>query len=200
MGPTWKHHRANNSGGASRTRSHRGDEVSELVDAAIEPMYDDEEEFGRITTGHHVTNDEDTILLERQDHWRKLVFKLTMPTWEDVLQRGAPHVVAVNDRYIVSVGINDLIFMMTGTGDDDEFGLHKILTVVIAVVRETVGKVEGDKVMKHFGKFLLIIDAMFEENEGACLSLEVDHVMAQTKLKKPSINTTLNDKKSTTFQ
>ena len=87
-------------------------------------------------------------------------------------------------------GSHDLIFIITGTGDDDELGLHKVLRVVLTVMRETVnGKVvDGDKIMKNFGKICLIFDAMFDKDEGTCLSFEVDHLMAQTKMKKPVLN------------
>ena len=44
-----------------------------------------------------------------------------------------------------------------------------------------------DIVIKNFGKMCLIIDAMFDENQGSCLSLEKSHIMHQTKLKKPVV-------------
>lgn len=179
MGPSWKEQ---NKAAAVSAASHYGDAVSDLVDTAIGTMFDEE----MTDSVRDSTLNDDTITLERQEQWRQLVLKLTIPRWKSVLQ-GDSHVVAVQERYVVTVGKHDLIFMITGTGDDDELGLHTILTVVLAVIRETCGKIEGDKVIKNLGKLCLIIDAMFDENQGSCLSLEVNHIMHQTKLKKPVV-------------
>jgi len=166
----------------------QGNEISDIVDAAISPLYQNETTSFDQNNTTNPTNENKS--LGRQENWRKLVLKLTMPTWKQTIQNGEPHVVAVNERYVVSVGIHDLIFMITGTDEDDELGLHKILTVLIAVIRGTMGKVESEKVVKSFGKMVLIIDQIFDTDQGTLISLEIDHIMNQTKMKKAVVHVT----------
>jgi hypothetical protein len=190
MGPTWKESVTSSSSTSTAfsNSTYYSDDVSDLVDSAVDPMYDDNflSDNTTNTNSLRTPTNNDHLTLERQEKWRQLVLKLTAPSWKDVV-KGNTHVIAVKDKYISSLGINDLIFMITGTDNDDEMGLHTILVELVQVVRETCGKADGEKVIKNFGKMCLIIDAMFDENQGSCLSLEKSHIMHQTKLKKPVV-------------
>ena len=179
MGPSWK------QSVSASSSTHHCDDVSDLVEEAVNPMYEEDMNL-QSSAALRTPTGIDTLALERQEQWRQLILKLTVPRWQDVMM-GRSHVLAVQDKYVVLVGRNDLIFMITGTGDDDEMGLHTILTVLLAVVQETCGKIDGEKVTRNFGKMCLILDAMFDENQGSCLSLEQSHIMHQSKLKKPQL-------------
>ena len=179
MGASWKQ----SVSASSSTRP--CDDVSDLVEGAVDPMYEEDMQLKPSATLRTSTGT-DNLTLERQERWRQLILKLTVPAWHGVMM-GRSHVLAVQDKYVVIVGKNDLIFMITGTGDDDEMGLHTILTVLLAVVQETCGKIDGEKVTRNFGKVCLILDAMFDENQGTCLSLKKSHIMHQSKLKKPQL-------------
>ena len=107
---------------------------------------------------------------ELQERWRDLVLRLTRPTWRL--------------RYIVYVGTNGLLFLLTGLGGAyDELGLQRVLSVMLAALRETVGKLELGHLTKNFGKVCLLVDQMFEG--GEVLSTDVPNLLASAKLKKP---------------
>ena len=49
---------------------------------------------------------------------------------------------------------------------------------------------ESEKVVKSFGKMVLIIDQIFDTDQGTLISLEIDHIMNQTKMKKAVVHVT----------
>ena len=117
--------------------------------------------------------------------WSGLIMKITRPDWPSC--RGlVTQVIELQGRLVAYVGFENLVLFITGFGDYDEFGLEEILHTLHRVFDESVGaKVRLDKssVEKNFAKICLAIDEVIDF--GQLGSLDVPHVMAQIKMKKP---------------
>jgi len=112
MGPFWK------DPNTVSLRPHHSDQVSDLVDDLVswDDLTKDTKEspfsssssssFTTTTTTTatttSTTDGDDNLTLERQESWRQLVLKLTMPTWNEVMA-GDPHTVAVRERHVVTL-------------------------------------------------------------------------------------------------
>ena len=132
-----------------------------------------------------VLSKENSLLVstvEKQEAWRRLVLRLTCRTW-DLALVGQPHVTAVQGRFIAYVGCNSLLFLVTGSGECDEMGLYKILENLIETLKDLLGnKLDAKHIYRNYGKVCLVVDLMFDNGEIA--SLEKEHILAQSKLKK----------------
>lgn len=108
MGPFWK------DPNAVSLRPHHSDQVSDLVDDLVswddltkDPFSSSSTSSSSFTTNATTTttttpDGDDHLTLERQESWRQLVLKLTMPTWNEVMS-GDPHTVAVRERHVVTL-------------------------------------------------------------------------------------------------
>jgi hypothetical protein len=116
------------------------------------------------------------------ERWRDLAVHLSRPTWADAL-RGEAQVVSVEGRHMVYVGEKDLLFLLSGTGTDfDELGLHEVLVALMSALREVLGALESERLVKNIGKACLVVDQIWED--GSLASIDTSHVLANAKLKK----------------
>lgn len=116
------------------------------------------------------------------EQWRDLALQLSRPTWSEAL-KGEAQVISVKGKHMVYVGENDILFMLAGAGMDfDELGLHEVVVVLMSALRELLGTLDSDRLVKFFGKVCLVIDQIWED--GSLASTDIAHVLAHSKLKK----------------
>ena len=116
------------------------------------------------------------------ERWRDLAVRLSRPTWDDAL-KGEAQVISVEGRHMIYVGERDLLFLLAGSGTDfDELGLHEVLLVLMSALRQMLGVLESERLLKNFGKVCLVVDQIWED--GSLASMDVSHVLANAKLKK----------------
>ena len=89
---------------------------------------------------------------------------------------------ALGAAFVVYAGAGDLVFVVVGSGDDDELALYEVGRAVVDVVREHCGgRLDEEHVRELFGKVSLAIDEML--NGGFVEVLSKETVMRQSKLK-----------------
>lgn len=87
-----------------------------------------------------------------------------------------------DDSFVVYSGRGDLVFVLVGSGDDDEIALFEVGRAIIDVASEHCGgRLDAEHCVEQYGKIALGIDEMI--NCGFVEHLDKQTVMRQSKLK-----------------